>query len=431
MYDAVVIGGGPAGYVCGITLAKLGANVCVIERMGLGGTCTHKGCIPTKYFHSMADIIKKAKSAKKFGINSTIEVDYKTLKSKMRATVSKLASGISLLFKESGVELIEGEATIKSPNQVQANGKILETKNIVLATGSHPVCISGYEFSDRMLSTDTIFDLDELPKSILIVGGGYSGCEFASILNVFDCKIWLVEMEDNLLPNQPKEVGVAIEKFMKLDGIDVFTKSKIEKIDSDAVFVNGKEFKPEKILICAGRRPNLNTDELKESRVSFEQKGVNVNNKMQTNVANIYAIGDVTGNYELAHVASRQGEIAAQNIMGKNSTIDYSAIPYCVFTFPEIAIVGKCEGKSSESPFIANAKANCLGDTRGFVKVFEKDGVLHGVIIVGPHASELIGEATLAVQMKLKTSDLIETIHAHPTLPEAFADALRSLEGKF
>ena len=431
MYDAVVIGGGPAGYVCGITLAKLGANVCVIERMGLGGTCTHKGCIPTKYFHSMADIIKKAKSAKKFGINSTIEVDYKTLKSKMRATVSKLASGISLLFKESGVELIEGEATIKSPNQVQVNGKILETKNIVLATGSHPVCIPGYEFSDRMLSTDTIFDLDELPKSILIVGGGYSGCEFASILNVFDCKIWLVEMEDNLLPNQPKEVGVAIEKFMKLDGIDVFTKSKIEKIDSDAVFVNGKEFKPEKILICAGRRPNLNTDELKESRVSFEQKGVNVNNKMQTNVANIYAIGDVTGNYELAHVASRQGEIAAQNIMGKNSTIDYSAIPYCVFTFPEIAIVGKCEGKSSESPFIANAKANCLGDTRGFVKVFEKDGVLQGVIILGPHASELIGEATLAVQMKLKTSDLIETIHAHPTLPEAFADALRSLEGKF
>ncbi len=431
MYDAVVIGGGPAGYVCGITLAKLGANVCVIERMGLGGTCTHKGCIPTKYFHSMADIIKKAKSAKKFGINSTIEVDYKTLKSKMRATVSKLASGISLLFKESGVELIEGEATIKSPNQVQVNGKILETKNIVLATGSHPVCIPGYEFSDRMLSTDTIFDLDELPKSILIVGGGYSGCEFASILNVLGCKIWLVEMEDNLLPNQPKEVGIAIEKFMKLDGIDVFTKSKIEKIDSDEVFVNGKEFKPEKILICAGRRPNLNTDELKGNGVSFEQKGVNVNNKMQTNVANIYAIGDVTGNYELAHVASRQGEIAAQNIMGKNSTIDYSAIPYCVFTFPEIAIVGKCEGKSSESPFIANAKANCLGDTRGFVKVFEKDGVLQGVIIVGPHASELIGEATLAVQMKLKTSDLIETIHAHPTLPEAFADALRSLEGKF
>ena len=431
MYDAVVIGGGPAGYVCGITLAKLGANVCVIERMGLGGTCTHKGCIPTKYFHSMADIIKKAKSAKKFGINSTIEVDYKTLKSKMRATVSKLASGISLLFKESGVELIEGEATIKSPNQVQVNGKILETKNIVLATGSHPVCISGYEFSDRMLSTDTIFDLDELPKSILIVGGGYSGCEFASILNVLGCKIWLVEMEDNLLPNQPKEVGIAIEKFMKLDGIDVFTKSKIEKIDSDAVFVNGKEFKPEKILICAGRRPNLNTDELKKSGISFEQKGVNVNNKMQTNVANIYAIGDVTGNYELAHVASRQGEIAAQNIMGKNSTIDYNAIPYCVFTFPEIAIVGKCEGKSSESPFIANAKANCLGDTRGFVKVFEKDGVLQGVIILGPHASELIGEATLAVQMKLKTSDLIETIHAHPTLPEAFADALRSLEGKF
>ncbi len=431
MYDAVVIGAGPAGYVCAITSAKLGANVCVIEKMGLGGTCTHKGCIPTKYLHSMADIIRKAKSAKKFGINSSIEVDYKTLKSKMGETVSKLSSGIGLLFNESGVELEEGEASIKSPNQVQVNGKILETKNIVLATGSYPVCIPGHEFNDRIVSTDTIFDLEELPESILIVGGGYSGCEFASILNVLGCKVQLVEMEDNLLPNQPKEVGLSIEKFMRLDGINVLTKSHIDKINSDSVIVNGKEIRPAKILICAGRLANLNVNELKKIGVSFEQNGIKVNDKMQTNVGNIYAIGDVTGKYELAHVASRQGEIAAQNIMGKNSVINYNTIPYCVFTFPEIAIVGKCEGKSSEFPFIANAKANCLGDTRGFVKVFEKDGTLQGVVIIGPHASDLIGEATLAVQMKLKTKDLIETIHAHPTLSEAFVDALRNLEGKF
>jgi len=430
MYDAVVIGGGPAGYVCAITLAKLGGNVCVIEKMGLGGTCTHKGCIPTKYLHSMADIIKKAKSAKKFGINSSIEVDYKILKSKMGTIVSKLASGIELLFKEAGVELIQGEATIKSPNQVQVNDKVLETKNIVLATGSHPVNIPSYEFNDRVVSTDTIFDLEELPESILIVGGGYSGCEFASILNVLGCKVWLVEMEDSLLPNQPKEVGESIEKFMKLDGIDVLTKSKVDKIGSDSVTVNGKEITAAKILICTGRLANLEVDELNSLGVAFEQNGIKVNDKMQTNVANIYAIGDVTGNYELAHVASRQGEIAAQNIMGKESTIDYNTIPYCVFTFPEVAIVGKCEGKSSEFPFVANAKANCLGDTRGFVKVFEKDEALQGTIIVGPHASDLIAEATLAIQMKLKIADLVETIHAHPTLPEAFVDALRNLKEK-
>lgn len=430
MYDAVIIGAGPAGYVCAISLARAGAKICVVERNGLGGTCTHRGCIPTKYLHSMGDIVRKAKSAKKFGINSNIEIDYSILKSKMKSTVSKLASGIGFLFKEYNVELISGEASIKSQNQVIVNGTILETKNIVLATGSKPKSFVTNKLSEKILSTDSIFELENLPESILIVGGGYSGCEFASILNVLGCKIWLVEMEGSILPNQPKEIGAAIEKYMKLDGISVLTKSSMKITEDNKIMINNNEINPEKILISTGRQPNFNIEELDKLGINWNDKGIIVNEFMQTSLSNVYAIGDIAGKYELAHVASYQGEIAAQNILGEKKEMDYSVIPYCVFTYPEVAIVGKCEGNSKEFPMIANAKANCLGDTRGFIKVFEENGILQGVIIVGAHASEIIGEAALAVKLKLKPKEVIETIHAHPTLPEAFVDALRSLDGK-
>ena len=429
MYDAVIIGAGPAGYVCAISLARQGAKVCVVEKNGLGGTCTQKGCIPTKYLHSMGNIVRKAKSAKKFGINSNIEIDYSILSSKMKSTVSKLASGIGFLFKEYGIELVNGEAIIKSQNHVIVNDKTLETKNIVLATGSKPKSFPSESLPEKIVSTDSIFDLEDLPESVLVVGGGYSGCEFASILNALGCKIWLVEMENSLLPGQPKEIGDAIEKYMKLDGISVMTKSSI-KIDNEKVMINEEEVNPEKILISIGRKPNFNTDELDKLGIAWNDDGIKVNECMQTNLSNVYAIGDIAGKYELAHVASYQGEVAAQNILGEKSAMDYSTVPFCVFTYPEVAIVGKCEGNSKEFPMIANAKANCLGDTRGFVKVFEENGILQGTVIVGEHASEIIGEATLAIKLKLKPKDVIETIHAHPTLPEAFVDALRSLDGK-
>jgi len=430
MYDAVIIGAGPAGYVCAISLARQGAKVCVVEKNGLGGTCTQKGCIPTKFLHSMGDIVRKAKLAKKFGINSNIEIDYSILRSKMKSTVSKLASGIGFLFKENGVELIEGEASIKSQNQIIVNDRTLETKNIVLATGSKPKSFPVNNLAEKIVSTDSIFELEDLPESILVVGGGYSGCEFASILNALGCKIWLVEVEDFLLPGQPKEVGVAIEKYMKLDGITVMTKSSMKITDDGKVMINGDEINPEKILISTGREPNFNTDELDKLGIIWNDGGITVNEYMQTNLSNVYAIGDIVGKYELAHVASHQGEVAAQNILGEKMKMDYSVVPFCVFTYPEVAIVGKCEGNSAEFPMVANAKANCLGDTRGFIKVFEENGILQGTIIVGAHASEIIGEATLAVKLKLKPKDVIETIHAHPTLPEAFVDALRSLDGK-
>ena len=427
MYDAVIIGAGPGGYVCAIELSKLGGKVCIVEKNGFGGTCTQRGCIPTKYLHSVGDFVRKASMSKSYGINSKIDLDYKILKSKMFTTVDKLASGIQLLLKDNGVEIVEGEAEIISPNKVKVGSKILETKNVVIATGSTPVPISGYDFKEKILSTDTFWSMDELPKSIAVIGGGYSGCEFASILNVLGCKVWLIEMEEALMPDNPQEIGKTLEKYMRIDGITVLTNSKVEKITDNGILVNGQNIDVEKILVCVGRKPNIGSDEMKKLGIEFNGKGIDVNKKMLTSVSNIYAIGDITGKYQLAHVASKQGEVAAHNITGHDSEMDYSVIPFCVFTFPEVAFVGDCSGKSGEFPLRANAKANCLEDTRGFLKVFEKNGVCAGAIIIGTRASEIIGEATVAIKTELKIEKFLEVIHAHPTLSEAFTEAARDI----
>ena len=430
MYDAVIIGAGPGGYVCAIEISKLGGKVCIVEKNGFGGTCTQRGCIPTKYLHSVGDFVRKASMSKSYGIDSKIDLDYKILKSKMFTTVGKLASGIQLLLKDNDVEIVEGEAEIIAPNKVKVGSKILETKNVVIATGSTPVSISGYDFKEKILSTDTFWSMEELPKSIAVIGGGYSGCEFASILNVLGCKVWLIEMEETLMPDNPQEIGKTLEKYMRIDGITVLTNSKVEKITDKGILVNGQNIDVEKILVCVGRKPNIGSDEMKKLGIEFGSKGIDVNKKMLTSVSNIYAIGDITGKYQLAHVASKQGEVAARNITGHDSEMDYSVIPFCVFTFPEVAFVGDCSGKSGEFPLRANAKANCLEDTRGFLKVFEKNGICVGAIIIGTRASELIGEATIAIESQLKIEKFLEIIHAHPTLSEAFTEAVRDINGQ-
>ena len=430
MYDAIIIGAGPGGYVCAIEISKLGGKVCIVEKNGFGGTCTQRGCIPTKYLHSVGDFVRKASMSKSYGIDSKIDLDYKILKSKMFTTVGKLASGIQLLLKDNGVEIVEGEAEIISPNKVKVGSKILETKNVVIATGSTPVSISGYDFKEKILSTDTFWSMEELPKSIAVIGGGYSGCEFASILNVLGCKVWLIEMEEALMPDNPQEIGKTLEKYMRIDGITVLTNSKVEKITDNGILVNGQNIDVEKILVCVGRKPNIGSDEMKKLGIEFNGKGIDVNKKMLTSVSNIYAIGDITGKYQLAHVASKQGEVAAHNITGHDSEMDYSVIPFCVFTFPEVAFVGDCSGKSGEFPLRANAKANCLEDTRGFLKVFEKNGICVGAIIIGTRASELIGEATIAIESQLKIEKFLKIIHAHPTLSEAFTEAVRDINGQ-
>jgi dihydrolipoamide dehydrogenase len=316
-------------------------------------------------------------------------------------------------------------------NKVMVNDNTLETKNIVIATGSYPMCLPYYAFKNNIISTDTIFDLEKLPKSIVVIGGGYSGCEFSAIFNSFGCKVSLIEAQEHLMPLQIEEIGKSIEKYMRLDGINVMTGSRVEKIlENGVLLASGQTIETEKVLVCIGRRPCINVSELSNCGVKFNDQGILVNNEMRSTVQNIFAIGDVTGMYELAHVASKQGEIAAQNIMGKGSEIDYRTVPACVFTYPEVAFVGKLEGKSGEFPLVASAKANCLGDTRGIFKVFEKDGIIVGALIIAPHAGEMIGEAALAVRMHIKTQDISDTIHTHPTLPESLVDAVRDIDNE-
>lgn len=431
MYDAAVIGGGPGGYTCAIRLAQLGGSVCLIEKEGLGGTCTQRGCIPTKYLHSLGDVIRRAKNAKKSGLNFGMELDYKILKSRMQATVSRLASGIKLLLKTNGVDLIDGTAHIVSKSQVLVNGRSIKTGNIVIATGSYPVCLADLKFEGDILSTTSILQLNDLPKSVTIIGAGYSGCEFASILNALGSKVTLIEAEDHLMPNQIQEIGKTLEKYMRFEGINVMTSSRVEKIFDRTAVVNGEKIESQKTLVSIGRKPSLNRQELDNIDVDFNHKGIATDKRMKTNVDNVYAIGDVTGLYELAHVAARQGEVAAENIMGlEHAAIDYRCVPACVFTYPEVAFVGELHGKSGEFPFTASAKANCMGDTRGKVKVFVRDEKVVGTYIIGSHAGEMIGEAALAVRFGLAPKDIFETMHTHPTLPESFAEALRAVDNQ-
>lgn len=431
MYDAAVIGGGPGGYTCAIRLAQLGGSVCLIEKEGLGGTCTQRGCIPTKYLHSLGDVIRRAKNAKKSGLNFGMELDYKILKSRMQATVSRLASGIKLLLKTNGVDLIDGTAHIVSKSEVLVNGRSIKTGNIVIATGSYPVCLADLKFEGDILSTTSILQLNDLPKSVTIIGAGYSGCEFASILNALGSKVTLIEAEDHLMPNQIQEIGKTLEKYMTLEGINVMTSSRVEKIFDRTAVVNGEKIESQKILVSIGRKPSLNRQELDNIGVDFNHKGIATDKRMKTNVDNVYAIGDVTGLYELAHVAARQGEVAAENIMGlEHAAIDYRCVPACVFTYPEVAFVGELHGKSGEFPFTASAKANCMGDTRGKVKVFVRDEKVVGTYIIGSHAGEMISEAALAVKFGLAPKDIFETMHTHPTLPESFNEALRAVDNQ-
>ena len=441
-YDVGIIGGGPGGYVAAIKAAHLGGSVCLIEKGAWGGTCLNRGCIPTKTLFAVANVATQVQEAAAFGvnINGTATIDYPQILTHKTSVIQQLTGGIAQLLKANGVDTFNGTATLSDRNTIVVRNsdgttEQLRAKNIIIATGSEPAEPPVFEIDEsQVLTTTGILNLTELPESLLIVGGGVSGCEFASIFNALGCRVTVVELLPTILATEDVHVIRHIQLFMKRKGITLHTGAKLTHVKKSetgvtAVLESGEELTAEKMLVSIGRRYNTEGIGLEKVGVRTEGGKILVDARMQTNVAGIYAVGDVASRYLLAHVASAEGKIAAQNCLGANVEMDYQVIPWCVFTLPEIGHVGMTEKEATDEgyevkigrfPYAANGKALGLRETDGFVKtVSDADsGDILGVHILGAQASTLIHEAAVAIRTGATAGDIAHTVHAHPTLAE-------------
>lgn len=425
--DVVVIGAGPGGYSCAIRCSQLGLKTVIIEKDKLGGVCTNTGCIPTKALCASAKLIRKIQSAKQFGIEiPSFTPNFTQALKRANMVSNNLSKGIEILLKSNNVEIVRGTAEIIDGNKVKVGENEIETKNIVLATGGTPIELPFAKFNGKnIISSEDFFSLEKIPNSVVIIGGGYEGCEFANILNAFGVKVTIVELSERLLPREDSEVSEFILKTFSRYGINCLIGKKVVEVNENGVILeNGEKIETDKVLVVVGRRPNSN------EKLESTKHGIKINDFCETSMKNVYAIGDVTGG-GVAHVASFQGELVAQNIMGKDMMFDRKTIPSSIFTDPEIAMVGDCSGgediKIGKFPFIASGKAVASGEKNGFVKVFVRGHLLIGCIIIGMDASSLIAEPTLAIKNYLTIEQIANTIHAHPTFSEAFVEAVRDV----
>lgn len=451
----VILGGGPGGYVAALKAAQLGAQVMVIESSEVGGTCLNLGCIPTKALLASAEVLHKAKNLASYGIeiNGSVSPDFPKIMERKENVVSAQVKGIRGLFKSWGVSLVEGRGTLLGPDRIGVEKKdgtsvTLEADKIIIATGSKPAQIPTFPFDGRkILSSDDALNLKEIPKSMLIVGAGVVGCEFASIYSEFGTDVTIVEMLQRAVSTEDADISEVLERELKKKKIKLITGVSVIKVeDKDdgmhASLSNGKEIIAEKILVSIGRSLNSDNIGLESAGIKKGQRGeILVNEKMETSVNGVYAAGDVVGGILLAHVASAEGIVAAKNACGKDAMIDYSVVPAAIFTYPEIASVGFREHQAIEKgmkittgrfQFRALGKAHAIGEIAGFVKVIADAGTdrIIGTHIIGPHASDLIHEAALAIKAGLKVNDIAGTIHAHPTLSEGLMEASEDVHGE-
>lgn len=453
--DVVVIGGGPGGYVAAIKAAQLGAKTCVVEMDRVGGTCLNRGCIPTKALYRNAEILNILKEIDEFGISvPSYEVDINKVHDRKEKVVESLVTGVEQLLKANGVELVEGRAVIKDKNTIVATLKDGETreittKNIIIATGSAPSMppIEGADL-DGVLTSDDILALREVPKRLLIVGGGVIGMEFAGIFNSLGTEVTVLQSGDRILKFADADLTKRLVASVKKKGVNMQLNTRIQKLEKGdnciKATAEGKKgevtFEAEKVLMAIGRGPLVEGLGLENVGVDFDKRGIKINDNFETNVEGIYAIGDVNAKCMLAHAASHQGITVAERIMGHSSDANHDLVPNCVFVFPELSTVGATEDelkaagkeyKVSKFMFAANGKAMSLGETEGFVKVIaDMDDTIIGVHILGPHASDLIHEGVLAVSKKLNVKDIADTIHAHPTLSESFVEAVLGIKNE-
>lgn len=453
-----IIGAGPGGYVAAIRAAQLEAQVYLIENREVGGTCLNRGCIPTKTYFKNAEVMNSFKRAEEFGIEvDNYKMDGKKLLERKNKVVDTLVTGIEQLISSyANIEFISGKASLKDKNTISVElldggNKEITVDNIIIATGSIPQMTEtkGIDL-EGVITSDELLELEEIPKDLVVVGGGVIGLEFASIYQELGSNVTL--LASRILKDMDKEISRRLPMFFKKQGMNVFTDIRAKEIvkEEDKLKVIAKykkkdkevEVVGDKVLIAAGRSPLVEGLNLEDLGIDFNDKGIHTNKDFETSVDGIYAIGDVNSNgIQLAHVASSQGVFVVESIMGLKPDINLDVWPNCVFTMPEVATVGLTENelkekeieyKSSKFLFAANGKALSLGETDGFIKVFasREDNKLLGVTIVGPHANDLIHEGALAISNGLDIDYIARTIHAHPTLSEAFIEAIHGLEDK-
>ncbi len=455
-YDLIVIGSGPGGYVAGIRAGQLGMKVAVVEKDSkLGGTCLHRGCIPTKALLHTSDFLEQARKADSFGVVvGQASLDLPRAQQYKQKVVDKNAKGIEFLFKKNKVDGLRGFGRIIGPNQVtvenDAGTTRYETRYILVATGSVPRELPIAPTDGRaILNSDHILELDRVPASLVVMGAGAVGTEFASMFASFGSQVTLIEMLPRVLPIEDEEVSAELAKSLKKRGIKVMTSARVTEVKGTetgvtlAVEQGGSSVAvdAEMLLVAVGRAPVTAGIGLEGLGIQLERGYVPVNSWMQTGVANVYAIGDVVNTPWLAHVASAEGILAVEHMAGQAlRPVNYDLVPSCTYCEPEVGSVGFSEAKARELgydvavgkfPFSALAKAAILGKSEGFVKIVREtkyDQVL-GVHVIGPHATDLIAEACVALSLESTTEEIFRTMHAHPTLSEAMAEAAHAATG--
>lgn len=445
-YDVIVIGGGPGGYVAAIKAAQLGAKVAVVEDGNLGGVCLNWGCIPTKALIRTAKLFTDIKRSEEFGIlgidEKDIFVDWNKLIDRKNSVVERLVTGINSLFKKHKIDLYDGWATVKNKNEVEVNGETITGKNLILATGAREYMppISGLEETlktGKILNSKAAFELEKIPEELVVIGGGVIAVEFATIFNAIGSKVTLIQRSKQILSSTEKEMGKTLQRQLKKDGINVITGTSLKSITEEEIVIEHKKkektFTGDKYLVSLGLKANLSGLESLDLELD-EKEFVKTDDCLKTNIDGVYAIGDLNGKHALAHVASAEGIVAAENIMGKDTTMNYDIVPACIYTFPELASVGMTDEEAKENgydvnvskfPLSANGKALAEGETVGFAKIISdnKDGKVLGVHIMAGHATDMISEAIIAMQLGAKVDNIAKAIHPHPTTSEIVMEA--------
>lgn len=450
----VVVGGGPGGYVCAIRAAQLGSGVVLVEKDQLGGTCLNRGCIPTKALLACAEALETIREASEFGIEVADPVPNLAAMIERKNGISEtLRKGIAQLLKANKIEYVQGNAKLTAPNQLQVEREsgplTIKAEKIILATGSEPAELPTFDFSQPSILTSTSgLELTRIPEKMIIVGSGVVGSEFASVFNALGTKVTMIELMDRILPTEDPRISQQMKRILNKKGIDILTETTIEEISEygpnglKAKLSNGDVLEADKLLVSIGRALNTKGIGLEETGVELGKRGeIVVNDRMETNLPGLYAIGDCVGGILLAHWASFEGICAAENAMGLESHLDSRVVPACIFTEPEIGSVGLNPAKAEEQGieikvgrfmFGGLGKALAMGKAQGFVQlvVDASSDVVLGCQIMGPHASDLIHEAVLAMKMGVTVAQIGSTCHAHPSLSEAMMEAAESVHDR-